>query len=169
MHTDVHDLFRRLGSDFFDVHAAGRRTHEGDPPRATINQRTEIEFAVDLSRPVHIDGIDRQTCAGRLMCTQHAADHVRRHLTHVVHAIADLDPAGLAAAAGVDLSLDHPACSTQCAGRLYGFVSTVRNLAFAGGYAETGKYVLGLKFVNVHRTAFLKLTGCAAVHGPRAD
>jgi hypothetical protein len=63
----------------------------------------------------------------------------------------ELDAAALAAAAGVDLRLDHPDRAAEGPGGLLGLLGRVGDPALEHGDAVVGEQRLGLVFVDVHR------------------
>jgi hypothetical protein len=61
-----------------------------------------------------------------------------------------LDATGLAAAAGVDLGLDHPALAADLGGRLDGLLGRARGVAVRYGQPVLPEELLGLVFVQIH-------------------
>src|SRR6185295_4123694 len=69
----------------------------------------------------------------------------------------ELDAAALAAAAGVDLGLDHPDLAAQFISRLDGFLDGKTRHAARRGDAVLAQHFLGLILVNLHGTPFFRL------------
>ena len=81
---------------------------------AAIDQHAEIELAVDVAAGLDIDPLDLLALRAGLMGHQrHGRASCCRGLADFAGAAGDLDAAGLAAAAGMDLGLHHPDRSAQ--------------------------------------------------------
>ena len=63
---------------------------------------------------------------------------------------AELDAAGLAAAAGMDLRLDHPGLAADLARAVGRLLGAVGEAAARHRHAEARENLLGLIFVNIH-------------------
>jgi hypothetical protein len=81
---------------------------------------------------------------------QTLAQQLARRGVDFVIGLAQLDAAGLAARAGVDLCLHRPVPAAQFGRRVDGLIGTVGNTAARDGNAETRKKLFGLVLVNVH-------------------
>ena len=114
---DGQDLFRRLVRDFFDVHAAFGRDHERDARGLAIDQHRQIEFLGDRRAVLDIEAVDLLALGAGLVRDQGRAQDALGFLLDVLDRFDDLDAAGLAAAAGVDLRLHHPDRAGQLLGR----------------------------------------------------
>ena len=68
----------------------------------------------------------------------------------LVGVLGDLDAAGLAAAADLDLGLDHARVADPL-GRGHGGVDVGRRLALGNGDAGAGEELLSLVFEEIHR------------------
>ena len=101
-----HDLLGRVVRDLLDVHAAFGRDHERDARGFAVDQRREIELAVDRRAFLDVEPVDLLAVRPGLVRDQHRAEQPLRLPAHVLDRLDDLDAAGLAAAAGVDLRLD---------------------------------------------------------------
>jgi hypothetical protein len=86
--------------------------------------------------------------------TKGHAEHGLGELLHLVDRPGELDAAALAAAAGMDLRLDDPDRAAQFARRTLGLGGGVGHLALQHGHAVLGQELLGLVFVDVHRSSF---------------
>src|SRR6266581_1988054 len=87
-----------------------------------------------------------------------SAEHALRSRAHRLEVARDLDSAGLAASARMDLCLDDPDAAAQCLGRLDSLVGARRHLASGNRNAIVPKDVLGLIFVQIH---WFALARCA--------
>ena len=105
---DGDDLVRRVVRDLLDVHAAFGRHHDGDARGGAVDQHREIELLLDGGAFLDVEPVDQLALGAGLMRDQRRAEDAGRFLLHVVDRLHDLDAAGLAAAAGVDLRLHHP-------------------------------------------------------------
>ncbi len=105
---DGDDLLRRVVRDLLDVHAAFGRDHDGDARGDAVDQHREIELLLDGGAFLDVEPVDLLALRAGLVRDQRRAEDARRFLLHVVDRLDDLDAAGLAAAAGVDLRLHHP-------------------------------------------------------------
>ena len=108
--VDVHaqDFLGRVLGDFFDVHAAGFGGDDGDAAALAIQRERKIDLAFDVRTRLDVHRFDRQAFGPGLFGDQPLAEHVGGGGTHGVEIARQLDAAGLAAAAGMDLGLDHP-------------------------------------------------------------
>src|SRR5690606_33741181 len=78
------------------------------------------------------------------------AEHGVGVLPDLVQAAAELDAAGLAAAAGMDLGLDHPEVTADRLGRVNRLLGRARHLPWRDRDAEVGEQLLGLVLVEIH-------------------
>ena len=74
--------------------------------RFAVDQRREIELAVDRGAFLDIEAVDLLAVRAGLMGDQHRAEQALGLLAHVLDRLHHLDAAGLAAPAGMDLRLD---------------------------------------------------------------
>ena len=84
------------------------------------------------------------------MGDQRHAEHPIGQLAHLLDRARQLDATALAAAAGVDLRLDHPGRSAKGARGRLGLVGGIGDLARQHGDSVVLEQRLGLVFVNVH-------------------
>src|SRR5690606_13931597 len=102
--------------------------------------------AVLDSDPAHLLAL----VPGRMGDERHA-EHLLGDLTHLLDRLGQLDAATLAAAASVNLRLNHPDRAAERARRRLGLLRRVRHLAREHADAEVLEQRLGLVFVNVHQ------------------
>jgi hypothetical protein len=108
MHRQRQDLLRLVLGHLLDVHAAGRRGHDGDAAALAIEREAQVQLALDVRARLHVHALDRQAGASRLLRDEALAEHAGRGCAHRADVPRQLHASGLAAAAGVDLSLHHP-------------------------------------------------------------
>ena len=135
---------------FLDVHAAFGGDHEGDARGFAIDQRGQIEFAVDGRAFLDIEPVDLLAVRAGLMRDQRRAEDARGFLLHVVDGFDHLDAAGLAAPAGVNLRLHHPDRAAEFLGALERLVDGKRRHAARHRHAEFAQHRFGLILVDVH-------------------
>ena len=131
------------------------------PPRAEAMNATDFVRAIDEHRQIQLLGdvgrfadqhaVHRQRAAAGLIRLHLRAEHLRRGGFRFVRRLHQLHAAGLAAAAGVDLRLDHPLRRrrARCAASA-GLLGRRRDFAGRHGNAVVGKQLLGLVFVEIH-------------------
>ena len=115
-----------------------------------IDQHRQIEFLVDRRAFFDVEPVDLLAFRSGLMRHQRRAENARRFGLHVVDRFHDLDAAGLAASAGVNLRLHHPhrpAKLLRAADRL---VDRECRKAARHRHAEFSQNRLGLIFVDIH-------------------
>src|SRR5690606_14366580 len=78
--AEADDLFGGRGRDLFDIHAAFGRGDEADARAAAINQKREIQLALDVAAVLDIDAVDLLTGLTRLMGDEGAAQHLTGQL-----------------------------------------------------------------------------------------
>ena len=145
-----HDLVRRIVRHVFDVHAAFGRDHDGDARGLAVDQHRQIEFLVDRRAFLDVEPVDLLAVRPGLVRDQGRAEEPRRFLLHVVDRFDDLDAAGLAAAAGMDLRLHHPDRPAKLVGGLDRFIDAERRIAARHRHAVVAQHRFGLVFVDVH-------------------
>src|SRR6202166_656449 len=145
-----HDFFGMVLGDFLDIHAAFGRDHEGDARGFPIDQRGQIEFAVDGRAFLDIEAVDLLAVRAGLMRDQGRAEDAGRFLFHVVDGFHHFDAAGLAAPAGMNLRLPHPNRPAQFLGAFKRFVDGESRHAARHWHAEFAQHRFGLILVNVH-------------------
>ena len=144
------DLLGRLVRHFLDVHAAFGGDDEGDARGFAVDQRRQIEFAVDGRAFLDVEPVDLLAVRAGLMGDQRQAEDARGFLLHVVDGFDHLDAAGLAAAAGVDLRLHHPDRAAEFLGALDRLIDGKGRHAARHRNAEFAQDRFGLILVNVH-------------------
>src|SRR5690606_1165180 len=77
-------------------------------------------------------------------------EHALGVLAHLVEGAGELDAAGLAAATGMDLGLDHPEVAGNGLGRIDRFFGRAGDAPGGHRDAVIGEQLLGLVFVEVH-------------------
>ena len=144
------DLVGMLLGDLFDVHAAFGRGDDGDAAGRAVDQLRDIELARDVAALLDIDLLDLFALRAGLVGDQAAAQHLVGAGDHLLHGAADLDAAGLAAAAGMDLGLHHPDRTVQLLGDGLGLGRVVGDVAARHRHAIAPQQLLGLIFVDIH-------------------
>ena len=102
------DLLRIVRRHFLDLDPALGRADQGHPAGGAVDQQAEIELAGDVAAFFDIDALDLAALRPGLMGHQLLAEHGACRRRDLVLRAGELDPAGLAAPAGMDLRLDHP-------------------------------------------------------------
>ena len=148
---ESHDLLGMGARDLLDVHAAGGRSHEGDARRFAVDQRREIELAVDRGAFFDIEAVDLLPVRAGLMGHQDGADQALGLLAYVLGRLHDLDAAGLAAPTGMDLRLDDDDRRAEILCRLDRLLDRESGMTARHRHAELPQHRLGLIFVDVHR------------------
>ena len=154
MHVHADQLFRRLFGDFFDVHAAGGRDDEGDVALVAVQHQADVQLALDLRAGLDEHLVDGQTFRPGLVGVQTTAEHLRRRIRSRLGAVHQLDAAGLAAATGMNLGLDHPLGTADAASGIGRFSRRGGDVTGRDRDAVARKELLGLIFVQVHRRVF---------------
>ena len=150
IHRHRRDRCRVLGRDLLDVDTALTGRHQRDAPALAVHHGAEIVLVGDVGAFLQIDAAHRAACGAGLVGNQDLAEHGARRRYRLIPAGADLDPAGLAAPAGVDLGLHHP---DRAAERIDGGLHVVRHQhrhAARHRHAEPRQHLLGLIFVEIH-------------------
>ena len=150
-----------LRRDLLDVHAALGRADEGDAARGPVDQQREVELAGDVGAVLDVDAVDHLAGRPGLVGDERAAEHLLRLVGGLGDRLGDAHAAlvagggllelALAAAAGVDLRLDHPDRPVELAGGGLGLVGLQHHAAVGHRHAVLLQELLGLVFVNVHR------------------
>jgi hypothetical protein len=139
----------RLG-DLLDLHAALGRGDDAHAFRLAVEHHAKVDLALEFLGHLDIDALhDLALGTGLAAVTSLLAEHALRRVVHLVIGPAQLDAAGLAAGAGVDLRLDGPVPAAQLRcdeGRLVGAVG---HRAALDRHAIARQQLLGLVLVNV--------------------
>ena len=146
------DPDQRLGlvvRDLLDLHAAGRGGHDHDPLGLAVEHEAQIELAPPLHRRLDIDPRHQLAARPGLLGHQRLAEQLLGRGLDLAVVPAQLDAAGLAAPAGMDLRLDHPGLAADLARPVGRLLGAVGEPAARDGHAEPGEQLLRLIFVNV--------------------
>ncbi len=159
--AEADDLVGGVGGDFLDIHAALGRGDEADAAGAAIDQQGQIQFALDIAAVLDIDAVDLLAGGTGLVRDQRASQHLAGQFLGLGHGFGQTHAAllagggfgemALAAAAGMDLRLDHPQRAVQLARGRFGLVGLGHDTTVADRRAVMAQQRLGLIFVNVHR------------------
>ncbi|GAB1395636.1 hypothetical protein MASR1M65_04130 [Saprospiraceae bacterium] len=127
------DLLGRVMGHVLDVHAAFGRADDGDAAGFPVDQQREVKLARDVAAVLDVDAVDLLARRAGLHGDKGAAQHLAGEFGGFLHRFRQAHAAllarfgllelALAAAAGVDLRLDHPERSVQFPGgglRLFG-------------------------------------------------
>jgi len=139
-----------VGGDLLDVHAAGGRGHECDAAALAVEQQRQVDLALDRAAGLDVDQVDRQSRRAGLGRHETLAEHRLRCRADVLHRPAELDAAGLAAPARVDLRLDDPDLPLQLTRRGDRLRRRRGHPALRHGHAVVGEDALRLVFVKIH-------------------
>ncbi len=150
IHGFKEDLFRRFGRDFFDVHPAFGRGHQGDPVGGAVNQERDVELVGDIAATLNQDTLDDFAFRTGLVGDQRHAEHVAGELFDFIGGLGDLDAAALAAAAGMNLRLDGIRAVAEPACPVARRVAVVDHVAFRDRNPEVTQDRFGLVLVNIH-------------------
>ena len=146
---DAQDLLGRRRRHLLDVHAAFGGGDEGDLGERPVDQRRDVELAGDVAAVLDVDPLDLLAPGSGLVRHQIHAQHVLGRGAHVVDRLDHPDAAALAAAAGVDLRLDHPHRATQLLGHRFRLGRGIGDDAVRHRDAVLGQQLFCLVFVNV--------------------
>ena len=132
-----------LGIGVLHVHAAHAREHHHRLLRRAVEDDRRVVLLVDLGGLLHVQLVDR------VAADVHAEDR-GGVLLGLVAVVRQLDAAGLAAAADLDLGLDHHR-EAEILGRLHGLGHRRGRPAIRHGHAVLREELLALVFEEVHR------------------
>jgi hypothetical protein len=152
MHALARDRRRPVLGELFDVDATFGRRDDDRRLCGAIHDDREIHLAVDVAAGLDVEGLDDPALRTGLGRDDRLAEQALRDLLRLVGAAHELHAAGLAAASGVDLHLDHRERLVQRDERLADFVDRLARDALADGHAELRQQLLGLILVDVHGT-----------------
>ena len=146
--------------DLLDVHAARRAGDEGDARRGAIDQRRQVQLALDVDAVGDVDAVDYAAAGAGLRRDQRLAEHLLGERLHLGARLGEAHAALLAgrgflelafaAAAGVDLRLHHEQRPRQLLHRLVGLAHREGDHAVRRRDAELTQEILGLMLVDVH-------------------
>src|SRR6185369_16192057 len=148
---DADDLLRRLVRDLLDVHAAFARAHHCDLLRRAVGEDGEVVLLLDVGAFLDQEAPHLLPLRPGLVGDELHAEDLAGELRHLGLRARELDAAALAATAGVDLRLDDPDGAAELLRRLGRFADTECGIAARHGDAESGKDLLALVFVDLHR------------------
>ncbi len=152
----LQNRLRRPGGDFLDLHAARRRGHEDRLALDAVEHDAQVQLALDGQRFFDQQPLHDSPGGTGLVRNQPHAEHVAGELGGFGGILGDLDSAALAAAAGVDLGLDHHAAA-DLLGRPVRLLDRGGDLATGHRNVEPGQNGLGLILVDFHGNAVLVL------------
>ncbi len=144
------DLFGGGVRHFLDVHAPFGGGDHRHAAGLAVHQQGEVQFLGDRGAFLDVEAAHQAALGSGLVGDQGHAQHAGRFRANLVDGLAHLDPAALAAPAGVDLGLHHPDRSAQLLRRGHGLLDAERRIAARNGDAIVGEDGLGLVFVYVH-------------------
>ncbi len=112
---DFVNLFRRVGGDFLDFHAALRTRHQGHPLRGAVDHHAHVQFLGDVGALFHEQALHQAAFGTGLVGNERHAENLRGIFMHLVERLRHLDAAALAAPSGMDLRLHDPDLSAELA------------------------------------------------------
>ncbi len=134
-----------------DLDPAFGRADQGYSPGFAVDQEPQIQLASDVAAFLDIDALDLAPGRSGLVGDEIMAQQCPRRGGDILLGADDFDAAGLAAAAGMDLRLDHPdrpAEPPRHSDRLRGGIG---DPAARHRDAEFRQQLFRLIFVDVHR------------------
>ncbi len=154
------DFLRRLVRNFLDVHAAFSRGNKGRTARGAVNEKGEIEFAVNVGAVFNVEAVDLFASIAGLRGDEVIAQHRLGVIQNVflgegeantaLFASCGFDELALAASTGMNLGLHDPERPRQRIDRLLHIIERKNGYAFCHWSAERFQHGLGLVFVYVH-------------------
>ena len=139
-----------LLGDRLDLHAALLRGEHADALLLPVENEAEVELFFERVGDLDVDALDGLALGARLVRDERPAEHALGGLAHLVVGLAELDAAGLAARAGVDLRLDHPFPAAELGGGVDRLLGRVGDGAPRQADAGLGQELLGLVLVDIH-------------------
>ncbi len=154
------DLLGRVVGDRLDVHAAFGGDHEGHLADRAVDQQRAIEFAGNVGAVFDVETVDLLAGFARLGRDQRVAEHVLgvrhdfldrlREANAALGVGAEFLELALAAAAGMDLALDHVERTRKLLCSSFRFLDLENGHALRDRCAVALQKSLGLIFMNVH-------------------
>ena len=136
---------------FFDLDATFGRGHESHATGATVNYRTQIQFALHRVHVfAHQHAVHRLTASVCLIRHQAGAEQVFRHFGGFICGFDHFHATGLAAATRMHLGFDHGKFASQTAKSIGSFFRRVGENALLYRQAILGQQFLGLILVQIH-------------------
>ena len=164
------DLLRRVVGHLLDVHAACLRRDERDAAGGAIDQRREIQLAIDLRTVLDVEPLHDAASGTGLHGDQRVTQHLLGELTDLVDRLGEphatlvagsgLLELAFAATTGVDLRLDHPDRAGKLLSRLDGIFHRECSDAIRRSYAILTIELFGLIFMDVHGKSCAKSCRC---------
>ena len=147
---DLDDLFGVVVCHFFNVHAAFAGGNEGHLLRSAVGYARQVVFLLDVGALFNIEASHFLAFGAGLVRHKLHAQNLTRACPDVVDRPGHLHATALAAAACVDLRLDHPHRSSQLLGRFNCFLHSKGRNATRHGHLELAQDFLTLVFVDFH-------------------
>ncbi len=135
----LEDLLRCVVGDFLDIHATFGGGHEHDTTRGAIDHCAQVKLLGNISAGFDQNLADRLAIGIGLVGHQSLAEPLLCERSGLVLAAHQLDAAGLAATAGMHLSLDHPFGAANLVASLGGFSWIVYRVACRNRQSVLGK------------------------------
>ena len=148
--ADADDGVGLLGRDFLDVHAAGSGGYDHDALGGTIKHESKVDFLVDVRAFFDVEARDELAGGARLVRDELAAEERFRRILDFLFVAAELDAAGLAARARMNLGLHDDDGGAEFAGAIRRLLGAVGETAARDRYAELGEKLFRLVLMNVH-------------------
>ena len=139
-----------LLANFLDFHAAGGRGYDHDPLALPVEDKSDVELALDLAGSLDIEPVDAFAARPSLMGDQALAEQIVGRVPNLVLGATELDTAGLAARARMNLGLDHPGFAADFARPIGGLLGAIGKPPTRHGHPEPGEDFLGLIFMDIH-------------------
>ncbi len=150
--ADLEDSLGRLLGDLLDLHAAVLAHHQDGLARRPVDHQAQIELAADVEALLHQHAANLAAFRSGLMRDEPHPDHLLGRRLRLDRRLDDFHAAALAAAAGVNLGLDHAHAAAQPIGDLPGLFGRERHLALGNRHAVACKDGLRLILVNLHNS-----------------
>ena len=147
------DPLRRESRHSLDVHAAVRRSHDGQALGCPVKSYRQIAFPGARRAPLDPHDIDALTVRPGLGRHQPCAEQGRGGLPCLFRAAAHLHAANLAPAPGMDLRFDHPYRAGQIPCGLLRFSGRGGKPSLRRGYPVCAQEPFRLIFVDMHGSA----------------
>ncbi|GJE45566.1 hypothetical protein AEGHOMDF_4765 [Methylobacterium soli] len=138
------------GGDLLDIHAAALGGDHPDALGLPVEDVAEIELALERVGGLDIDALDGLALGAGLDRDEALAEEVLGRVADLVVGAAELDPAGLAAGARMDLRLHRPEGAAEFRRRVDRLVRAEGHRPLGHGDAEAREQLFGLILVNVH-------------------
>ena len=127
-----------------------REPDDHHPLAGAVDDDAEVELPGDGGGLLDVQPVDELALGPDWRVTSRLPEQLVRDLVDLAVAGADLDAAGLAAPAGVDLRLDHPGRAAELLGAVRRLLRAVDDPAARDRHAVAGEQLLGLVLVDVH-------------------